>query len=112
MYLDFPDPQIVLRPSDVEWGPYQLDISSAIPSDVIINSVNAESFLRFGLNDFTAKDIVEDSPISIIGDTSFQVYLKGNTTSGRYYIKFTFSLSNGSTKALWWGPIVVENSYA
>ena len=119
MHTDFQAPKshelITLRPADDAWGPYEYDVAPALPDGVTLQSVSATAHRRGSDGTWTeAPELVEPDSETVTGDATLQLKLQGTDEEGSalqagdYYLSLTLSLSNGGTKELVFGPIILE----
>jgi hypothetical protein len=120
MHLDFdrltqPHERIALRPGDDAWGPFAFDVSGALPSGVTVSSAAATAFLDGGDGTWSeAVELIEPDSVSVTGDAALQLKLQGTGASGalaagEYLLQLTLTLSNGGTRTLLFGPVIVES---
>ena len=91
---DFPVSTIEIRYSTVKWGPYNFDLTEALPSGTVIDEVVVRSFLgKLDKGDSldtedaeeTTSDIIETDLTSVESNTTVDVFFKFPTGETDYY---------------------------
>lgn len=115
MRLDFPRldnhmDQIVMRPGDDAWGPYEFDVSGSMPSGTALSEAEATAYLEDSDEYTEQESLIESGSVSVVGDDKVQLKLQANGLSaGTYYLKLTITLDSGGVKNLLFGPVFVES---
>jgi len=91
---DFPVETIEIRYLTAKWGPYNFDLTDALPSGTVISEVTVRSFLgKLDKGDSldaadaeeTTDDIIETAQCVVADDTTVDVYFKFPTGETDYY---------------------------
>jgi len=125
MRLDFRRPetedQILLRPDDEAWGPFEFsfpvaadsDSRGALPPGTTISSATGTAWLQGSDGTWTeVSDLVAD--VTVTGDSTLNATFQGfdsedeALSSGTYYLQFHLTLDGGQVKTFNPGPVVVE----
>lgn len=108
MAVDFTAPTkkepLNLWPGDDAWGPFEFDISPALPEGVTITDVSGEAYFED-----SPMPLIEPETLQTIDDTTLQVKFQVPTDfeAGQYYLRLKLTLSNDAIKYLRFGPITV-----
>lgn len=102
------DPQIVLRVTDDNWGPFEFDCSPGLPDGITINDATATCYMSS--SGVEVSSLIEPGSISILNGmtVSLAFQVGPEVIVGDYYLALVLSLSNGGTKKLIFGLITVE----
>jgi len=111
---DFPGENIEVRSQTDMWGPFNFDVSSAIPSGTNVNNVTVRSWQR---STETTSDLIESSTVVVLDNVisvRFQCPkdTEGNTIfKGDHIIKFIIELddSQNAIHTLRFEYVVVED---
>ena len=91
---DFPVDTIEVRYFTSKWGPYNFDLTDALPTGVTIESISVRSFLgKLDKGDSldpedveeTTSDIIETSLCSVHANTTLNIFFKFPTGKPDYY---------------------------
>ena len=99
--------QVLLRPDDDNWGPFEFECNPGLPSGVSVSDATATCYAGDGTEE---PDLIEDGSVTVPSDTAVQLNFQvpSSVDVGEYHMALTLTLSSGGTKRLVFGPIQVQ----
>jgi len=106
--LDFTGPTekvpLTLWPGDEDYGPFKFDCSGACATGITISDATITA-----CRDDESRDLIAPGSQAIDEtDVYLKFSVKDDKDAGSYFLRFELTLSNGATKWLRFGPIVVN----